>query len=230
LETDIKLTYSETRYEPFWFVDFNTSIDYIKENSTEIKIAENIVELKIGDTIIPTDKKKVRINFEEHCVDKMNEKVCIDAVKGEPRKFENFVEMPVKIVKSIKGLKAGGEIFIPAKVKASIILRDLMRKLMKPLVATEILGQTFNINCFDLYFRPVYAFEFSYKNGEKKAIFEIDALTGEMTTGNTIRAKFEEMISENALFDIGADALGLVVPGGEIAAKIAMAVINSSHK
>jgi hypothetical protein len=38
------------------------------------------------------------------------------------------------------------------------------------------------------------------------------------------------MMNRDALFDIGADTVGLLVPGGSIAVKVAKLAIDQSHK
>ena len=38
-----------------------------------------------------------------------------------------------------------------------------------------------------------------------------------------------KLISRDALFDIGADTIGLLVPGGGIAVKVARAAIDRSY-
>ena len=43
-------------------------------------------------------------------------------------------------------------------------------------------------------------------------------------------AKVQRMVTRDALFDIGADTVGLLVPGGGIAVKVARLAIERSQK
>ena len=82
----------------------------------------------------------------------------------------------------------------------------------------------------DLYYRPWWAFEFLWKPKDKKAIVELDAVTGLMRPGQALAARVTKMMNRDALFDIGADTVGLLVPGGSIAVKVAKLAIDQSHK
>ena len=101
---------------------------------------------------------------------------------------------------------------------------------MKPLKAIEIITQSLKIEKLNLCFRPVYVYEYTWEAKNQHVVFEIDAITGKVSEGRVLGKSNEgEFLSEASLFDIGADAIGLVVPGGEIAAKIARAFIGK-HK
>jgi hypothetical protein len=61
-------------------------------------------------------------------------------------------------------------------------------------------------------------------------VVEVDALTGETTTANALKvSQLTRMVSRDALFDIGADTVGLLVPGGGIAVKLARVAIDRSY-
>jgi hypothetical protein len=59
---------------------------------------------------------------------------------------------------------------------------------------------------------------------------EVDALTGEVRTATALKvSQLTRMVSRDALFDIGADTVGLIVPGGSIAVKLARVAIDRSY-
>ena len=65
---------------------------------------------------------------------------------------------------------------------------------------------------------------------DKRAIVELDAVTGQMRPGQALVARVTKMVNRDALFDIGADTVGLLVPGGSIAVKVAKLAIDQSNK
>ena len=83
----------------------------------------------------------------------------------------------------------------------------------------------------DLYYRPWWAFEFHWKpkdkNGHRRARCRHRARCGQ---GQALAARVTKMMNRDALFDIGADTVGLLVPGGSIAVKVAKLAIDQSHK
>jgi len=59
---------------------------------------------------------------------------------------------------------------------------------------------------------------------------EIDGVTGESrTTSTSVGSRVSRRLSKELLFDIGADAVDLLVPGGGIALKVGRAVIRRSE-
>ncbi len=67
-------------------------------------------------------------------------------------------------------------------------------------------------------------------NGSRKAkrvVLEFDALTGEMRTGGkNLGQRIKGVLTRDVLFDVTADAAGLIVPGGSIAVKLVKAVVD----
>lgn len=61
-------------------------------------------------------------------------------------------------------------------------------------------------------------------------MIEIDALTGQAQTGKQMLGQIKGMLTRDVLFDVGADTLGLFVPGGSIAVKLAKAAIDTQRK
>jgi hypothetical protein len=62
-------------------------------------------------------------------------------------------------------------------------------------------------------------------------VAEFDALTGAMTTGGvTLRQQIEKIVTRDLVFDVGADAINLLVPGGGIAVKVAKSIVDSRQQ
>jgi hypothetical protein len=59
-------------------------------------------------------------------------------------------------------------------------------------------------------------------------LIEVDGLTGDVTAGNrTFNEYLGKVLDLNFLFDLGADAAGLLIPGGSIAVKVAKKYIDT---
>jgi hypothetical protein len=78
-------------------------------------------------------------------------------------------------------------------------------------------------------YRPIWAFEFHWRPKEKRGVVEIDGVTGAVRAGGSLLPQLGRVISRDALFDIGADTVGLLVPGGSIAVKVARAALDKSY-
>jgi hypothetical protein len=227
---EIKLTRSEARYEPFWHMACEARVDYVREKSVHLELDENVCELKIGDQYFKADNGKAFVSIDERCVIRKSNELFIDAVTGENRDFKEICNSRFSRIASVEEIVNSDFSPVPAKVKASILVRDMIFDTMKPLKAIEIITQSLKIEKLNLCFRPVYVYEYTWEAKNQHVVFEVDAITGNVSEGRVLGKTNEgEFLSEASLFDIGADAIGLVVPGGEIAAKIARAFIGK-HK
>jgi len=72
-----------------------------------------------------------------------------------------------------------------------------------------------------LYYHPIFAIEYLWKVKDKKQVVEFDGLTGEIKAeSGEIKKKVVGVLENDALFDIGADAVGTVFPGVNVAIKL----------
>lgn len=227
---DIEQTYSETRLEPFWYIKYVTNTDYVRVREVSLDVEQNVKEILLGEQMLKASAGKLNLNLEERCVNKIQKNQFINAIDGSQCDFSYYINRASKTVNEIDELATGDNIILPPRIKASILVHEIIRASMKPIKAIEIIDQSLNIESMILFFRPVYAFEYLWKAKQKTVVFEIDAVTKEITIGKTFKHKIGEIIQRTSLFDIGADALGLVVPGGEIAAKLAYAVLSGKQK
>jgi hypothetical protein len=102
-----------------------------------------------------------------------------------------------------------------------------MSEVVKPVQGQTIHEERVDVEAIDLYFRPVYAFEYDWAAKSKRVVVEYDALTNETRTGGkTLRDQIKGMLTRDLLFDVTADAVGMIVPGGSIAVKLVRAVVD----
>ena len=109
-------------------------------------------------------------------------------------------------------------------------MRQLLTGMLKPLQADTVHEESITFEQIDLYFRPWWAFEFHWKVKDKKGVVELDAVTGEMRNSQALMARLSRSVTRDSLFDIGADTVGLLVPGGSIAVKVAKMAIDHQNQ
>ena len=108
-------------------------------------------------------------------------------------------------------------------------MRQLLTRMMKPVQADTIVEETLTLDHTDLFYRPVYAFEFHWVPKDKRGVVEIDGVTGTVRQAPMLPSNITRIVSKDALFDIGADTVGLLVPGGSIAVKVARAAVDRNY-
>lgn len=223
---EIRLISCEQQLQPFWQIECEASLDYIRSRPLSLDLEDQVCEIKVGEQLFKSVKKRVDVTVEERCLIKQPIKRFVDACSGKHTDFSEVCKNGKASVLTVeKPIKDDFKIIQP-KIRASILVRDIIFEFMKPITAIEIISQGLNIARLNLYFRPVYAFEFEWIGHDKKVTFDIDGITGRLSEGRKEAERNPETLSEANLFDIGADALGLVIPGGEIAAKIAAAFLG----
>lgn len=223
---EIQLIFCEQRLHPFWQIECEASLDYLRSRPLSLDLEDQVCEIKIGDQLFKAAKKRVDITVEERCHAKQLISRSVDATTGMQADFSATIERGKARALIIEKPDKDGFRIIPARIRASILVRDIIFEFMKPIKALEIIAQGLNISKLNLYYRPVYAFEFNWVGRDQKVTFEIDGVTGRLSEGHSSADKSSETLSEANLFDIGADALGLIIPGGEIAAKLAAAFLG----
>ncbi len=227
-EDQITLIYSEMRYEPFWHVVCQLYLDYTRAREVDLNVERPVQALRVGRQILVPEQGRIRLSMEEHCVEECLKEVCIDAQTGTSGAFQRHLAYPRQELRETEELMVDDTIVVPARIKASPVVRDLLSEVMKPVRATEINREHINLHRVNLMFRPVYAFEFQWENSQSFAVLEIDGLTGDIISGKALKKKFDELFSESSLFELGSEAIDLMIPGGGLAAKLARAVLGKN--
>ena len=233
---DIELAGSQHRLEPFWHVGgralyvYDRARDYTVPASgaevREITVRGETHPVKVaagrGSFVLPTI---------EHCRDEFRDDLYIDGVSGAPVADATTLLGGAKREVTDLGTAAeSNTVVVPPTQHASSLVRQLLASMLKPVQADTITEESMTLEHIDLYYRPWWAFEFHWKPKDKRGVVEIDAVTGQIRPGQALLPKLQRMVSRDALFDIGADTVGLLVPGGGIAVKVARLAIDKNQK
>ncbi len=138
---------------------------------------------------------------------------------------------PTEVVGQLKDEVDADAILIPPQARISAIMRDLLSKMIHGIQADTILKEEVEVSVIDLYYRPVYAFKYAWASKQKEAIIEVDGRTGDARPGTRVFSEYLGKVLDQAfLFDIGAEAVGIFVPGGGIAIKAVKKYIDTRSK
>ena len=230
-DEDFELLYKEHRYEPFWHVVANAR--YVYDRNTVYQVPVSGPEVK-SVTYLETDFEVTNTHIHqtvtEHCIQNENEEVLVDGLTGKADKnLKRYLSLsPRQVRDPLEKEVAQDAILVPPQVRISAIMRDTLAKMIKGIQADKILEETLKVECVDLYYRPVFAFHYLWKSKAKEAIVQVDGLTGEISVGTRIfKEYFGKVLDKNFLFDLGADAAGVLIPGGSIAVKIAKKYVDT---
>lgn len=231
---DIKITYSEKRYEPFWLIQYQTSFQYDRKRNFPLQVTgPEVQSVTIANlNFAPVEDKKLgRVIFVpgvEQCREEHQGVSFFDGLSGEKRDLSYALKFRLEEIQDLENFSVDG-VVVPPEIRASFVVRQVLQESMKPLQADKVFEEKIELTRIELYLRPVYAFEYHWVPKDRQGIAEFDGLTGEMRTGGrTFKQVMKGVLKKDFLFDLGADALEVIIPGGAIAVRLAKAAVDYS--
>jgi hypothetical protein len=234
---DIALTATQRRLDPFWHVACRAR--YVYDRRREYHVPASGPEVRgvsVDDHRYEVaeagkDARTFPLAATEHCVEEFRHEVFADGQNGQPVTDGSAVVAAGQRLEIADPAALATEetIVVPPEHRASYIIRQLLAEMLKPVQADRVEEEVLTLETTDLYYRPVWAFEFHWKPKDKRGVVEIDAVTGQIRQGQSLVPALTRMVSREAIFDIGADTIGLLVPGGSIAVKVARAALDKSY-
>jgi hypothetical protein len=233
---DVVLLASQRRLEPFWHVSCRAK--YVYDRRRDYAVTASGPEVRgvtiEGKDYDVTEAGKAARTFNvptvEHCREEFVHEVYADGLTGAPVTDGSTAIASARVeVADPSTLGAEGTVVLPPEHRASYVMRKLMAEMMRPVQADSVTEESLTLEATDLYYRPIWAFEFHWKPKDKRGIVEIDAVTGQVRQGQSLMPALQKMVTRDAVFDIGADTIGLLVPGGSIAVKVARAALDKGY-
>lgn len=218
-EAEITLANTERRYEPFWLAKATRRTQYTRKGSYRVAIEHpHVTAVELLGEKLPVDaNRQLQLAAVEHC----------EAVTSIAHYADGLGhDTPEKALVDYAGhhafhpLEASDDPhFITPTVTAASVLQQVKARLSTPVEADEISLDLLDIDSLTLFYRPVHAFQFAWR--DKSGVIEIDGLTGRVNKeGDMLGGAVRKLGSRDNLFDLGADFAGLVVPGGTIVVKL----------
>ena len=235
VENDFEIIYKEHRYQPFWHIASKAKYVYDRNSHYQYDIkGEEVKTVTVEGKDFEVANGHLHIPVLEHCKQDLLEEVLIDGVSGAKQKsLKDYTLKDAAVVDSEKLSETAGKeaVVVPPQARVSGIIREMLAQMIQGIQADKIFEENIEITCIDLYYRPVYSFQFLWKSKNKKAILEVDGVTGETSAGTrTFSEYLGKALDRDFLFDIGADAAGMFIPGGSIAVKAAKKIIDNKRK
>lgn len=221
---DIRITGNVCRYEPFWHITCN--VTYVYDRNREYDIPTDKKEVKYvtvdkKDYQITKNPRQFTIQVVEHCVDENSNTVIYNGVSGQEQKWKKYLGYEKELVEDLSNFSIDGCIIIAPEIHASNVVHKVLNPLFKAIQFTKIIEQKAVVSEVDLYFRPVYAYEYEWITMGKTAVAEFDGLTGEMLVGeNSLGKQVQKVMNRDLIFDVSQEAANLILPGSGIAVRV----------
>ena len=230
---DIQLLGVENRLEPFWLVTISSRTVYDRARSYAVPVSgEDVISVSVLGQELPVEGKDKHASFAlnaiEHCQESARATRAFLGVKGEPADPAKYAPFAKTLILDLNTFAPEGVLVVPPQLRATAVARQVIGEVIRPVQnAHTIHEERVDVEALELNFRPVYAFEYEWSGKGKRAVIEFNALTGEINGGGKkLQDQFKGVITRELLFDVTADAVGMLVPGGSIAVKLVKAVVD----
>jgi hypothetical protein len=227
---EIGLVAKQRRLEPVWHVAGRAV--YVYERNRDYNVPPSAIDVEaitVNGVRYESQpgQRSFRMPAREHCRSEFTGDAYIDGLTGAPvADHATFSTGSRAEVGDIASLQSDGTVVVPPEQRASYVVRQLMAEIMKPVQADAILEESVVLEATELLYRPWWAFEFSWQDKGKLGVVEIDAVTGQTRQGKPLASAIRGILTRDVLFDVGADTVALLVPGGGIAVKLAKAAMD----
>lgn len=219
---EIVMSHYEKKYYPFWHIKGKLYLEYTRMTEYQVEVPKEVIELKIHGVKhkVPEGTPYVQFAAEDHCLEVEERGIICDAMTGREGDFEKYIDYKSRKIKEVEDLMGENNVVFPAKVKASFLIRDMIKDLIKPFHADAVIKEVVEINGLRLYFHPSYAFEFKNTASNKTKVLEIDGITGDVSSGTVVKKEMGELFTEGELFKLGKDITYTIIPGAEATEKL----------
>jgi hypothetical protein len=228
---EVELLATQRRLEPFWHAVCTLRQVYDRTRKFSVPVSGPEVQaVTLQGRDYPITNRSFTVEAVEHCRDEDQQQLFLDGLSGDKVELSALIAGPKVEVHDLAALSSGESVIIvPPEIRASFVVRQALQPMLKPLQADAVYEETVTIETIDLYYRPIYAYEFRWKTKDRTAVAEFDGVTGEMRNAKALRPTLRLSVSRDALFDVGADTIGMIVPGANIAVKLAKIALDQKQ-
>ena len=229
---EIQVVSVENRLEPYWVVTAASRTAYERQQVFTVPIkGEEVREVTLlGQKLTVSSKgtPSLTLNGIEHCVDERRVTRFFDGLTGQKEDLSRFQSFTKSAITDVADFAPDGMLVVPPQMRATAIIRQVLGEVIQPVTKAQIIHEErVDIELIELNFRPVYAVEYEWSSKGKRVIVEFDALLGDMRSGGKKWSdQIKGIITRDLFFDVTADAVGMLVPGGSIAVKLVKAVVD----
>jgi len=226
----------ENRLEPFWVVTVATHTVYDRQAAYTIPIkGDEVREVTVlGQKLAVVSKggPALSLSAVEHCLEERRTTRFFDGLSGQKADLNRYQSFAKTEVTDLTNFAPEGTLVVPPEMRATAVVRQVLGEVIQPVSGAQVIHEErVDVETIELNFRPVYALEYEWTNKGKRVVIEFDALLGDIRSGGKKWSdQIKGLITRDLFFDVTADAVGMIVPGGGIAVKLVKAVVDRGKK
>jgi hypothetical protein len=233
---EIQVVSVENRLEPYWVVTVAARTAYDRQQAYTIPIkGEEVREVTVlGQKLMinPKGNPSFTLNGIEHCVEEQRVTRFFDGLSGQKTDLSRYQSFTKTEITELEHFAPDGMLVVPPQIRATVVVRQVIGEVIKPVTKAQIIHEErVDVESIELNFRPVYALEYEWASKGKRVVVEFDAMLGDIRSGGKkLSDQIKGILTRDLFFDVTADAVGMLVPGGSIAVKLVKAVVDRGKK
>ena len=233
---EIQIVSVENRLEPYWMVSASSRTAYDRQQVYTVPVkGEEVREVTVLEQRVKLNSKSTpsfTLNGVEHCVEENQMTRFFNGISGQKSDMSRYESFTKNEITDLDHFAPEGTLVVPPQMKATAIVRQVLGEIIQPVTRAQVIHEErVDIQSIELDFHPVYAFEYEWASKGKRVVVEFDALLGDSRSGGKKWSdQIKGIITHDLFFDVTADAVGLLVPGGGIAVKLVKAVVVDRNK
>lgn len=224
-DENIELTRTERRLEPFWHIEVKRTINYDSEktyraeveneDATAVFIEDATQEIKVNTPQnMNIQTSYISFKVTEKCQREIVFSSVIDGMERSQIR-ESLLKGYIQD-KKYRRKPLESEVVEPSLLQTGLLQRARQKLNDTQVINEKKLEEDTTIECLEIYFRPVFVFEYQHKKDNRTVIIEVDGLTGEVQDSGTSwfsqKANQEKM--QSLLKNVISEVAGSLVPGG----------------
>lgn len=226
-DEDIAMSDRGLWYLPVWHAKAHLRFRYDRTETHRVPIkTPHVVSVSVGGREYTVTSAAFDLPVIEHCERDEHRELWLDALNNSPVNAGPYLKASVKPV-NLDDFAPENAKIVPPAIRASAVIRTLLGEDVRPADADDVKEEHVDVECIDLYLRPTYNFTCVWASKNKSVDLAVDAVTGEIQTQpSAAMAAVAQLLKPETLFDIGAETLNLVIPGGAIPLKVVKALAD----
>lgn len=230
---DIELLAMQKQYEPFWHVAAVAHYVYERKRTYRVEVNAPEVQIVVLDEkeypVLQGKSRGFDLDTTERCEESLRRDMTLDAQSGDEVDFRRYLASPQLALPDVAALQATGAVVVMPDVRSSFVVRRIIPMLLKTFQADRVLEETVNVETITLCYRPTFAVEYVWAAKQKKQVMVFDALSGAAkAVPGELRKQVAKVLENDVLFDIGADAIGTIIPGANVAIKLGRVAVRKA--
>jgi len=219
----ITLTSYQKRYEPFWHVLGESVQEYKRMSNYGVPVRPEVRSITFNGKVVPVAEEEPFVHFvaEDHCFEHYSKEILQSAVHEKQKELQRYMGAKRRAIRNLASLQDRNTVIENISIRASYLVNQLIKDLVKPIQADKILQEIVQINRLALMLRPMHVFEFNEEGTAHGKTIEVDAVTGDWKKGEPfISSEMKKRMMSEGMFEVGAELAATVIPGAGVAATL----------